>query len=98
MRNPFKRPPDPPRLVKRIEDLELRSTDVEDSIEKVLYQQSRLLGKINARHKRQLADAEQALDPPELTPELRNPNGLLPPPQGDLKAYLRQQAAQLRRR
>lgn len=101
MRNPFRRP-DHPRLIKRTENLELRCTDLEDSIEKVLYQQTRLLGKINARHKKQLQEAEAALDPPdELTPPQGDLNGLTAfsgLPNRDLKAHLRAQAAQLRRR
>jgi len=92
--NPFRRSPDPPRLIKRIENLELRANDLEDSIEKVLYQQTRMMGKVNARHKKTLEAAEAALDPPELLP----PNGQPTPPPGDLKSYLRQQAALLRRR
>jgi len=88
----------PPRLIKRIELLELRSTDVEDLVEKLLYQQSKLLGKINARHKKQLAQAELALDGADDLPAAPF-NGLtLPAPQGDLKAHLRLQAANLRRR
>jgi len=97
MWNPF-RQPDPPRLIKRIELLELRSTDIEDLVEKLLYQQSKLLGKINARHKKQLEQAELALEGAE---DLPTPsfNGMSPAaPQGDPKAHLRAQAAQLRRR
>ena len=98
MWTPFRRAPDPPRLVKRIELLELRSNDLEDSIEKVLYQQTRMMGKVNARHKKTLELAEAALEAPEpAPPELRDPNGIMLP-QGDLKSYLRAQAAQLRRR
>jgi len=97
MRNPFKRPPAPPRLVKRIENLELRANDLEDSIEKVLYQQTRMMGKVNARHKKQLDAAEAALEAPDPGPALTDPNGLtFPAP--DLKTHLRQQAALLRRR
>jgi len=97
MRNPFRKP-DAPRLVKRIELLELRCTDNEDSVEKLLYQQSKLLGKINARHKKQLLEAQEALEGAQDLPDPAF-NGLtLPPPQGDLKAHLRLQAAQLRRR
>jgi len=97
MRNPFRRP-DPPRVTKRCEDLELRCTDIEDSIEKVLYQQSRILGKVNARHKRELKDAELQLDiEHELAPPTAQVNGLTLPT-GDLKAHLRQRVAQLRGR
>jgi len=100
MWNPFRKP-DPPRLIKRVELLELRCTDTEDSLEKILYQQSKLLGKINARHKKQLEEAQIALEGvDDLPPPLATPvNGLpttLPP--GDLKAQLRQRAAQLRGR
>jgi len=100
MRNPFKRASDPPRLVKRIEQLEITAADVEDTIEKVLYQQQRILGKVNARHKRELKEAEIALDGPEGPPPMQgDPNGMAQPyMQGDLKAHLRAQAAQLRRR
>jgi len=94
---PFRKP-DPPRLTKRIELLELRSTDQEDSIEKLLYQQSKLLGKINARHKKQLEEAEAALEGAEDIPATPFNGMTLPPPQGDLKAHLREKAAQLRRR
>jgi len=63
---PFRKP-DPPRLVKRIEALELGALDTEDSIEKVLYQQQRLLGKITARQKKEIQQAELALDAPQDT-------------------------------
>jgi len=101
MRNPFKRTPEPPALRRRVELLEIRSNDLEDSIEKVLYQQTRMMGKVNARHKKQLDAAEAALEAPEVPagPALTDPNGYLTTaPQGDLKTYLRQQAALLRRR
>jgi len=98
MWNPFKRPPDPPRLVRRIEVLELRSADLEDSIEKVLYQQTKMMGKINARHKKTLEAAEAALeatggDP--MTPGSPNNIGAFPV---DPKAELRARANELRRR
>lgn len=84
--------------MKRVEDLELRSADVEDSIEKVLYQQSRLLGKLTSRYKKEIAASEAALDaPPEIPATPYDPNNVTPP-QGDLKAHLRQRAAMLRSR
>jgi len=95
--NPFRKP-DPPRLIKRVELLELRCTDTEDSLEKILYQQSKLLGKINARHKKQLEEAQIALEGvDDLPPAVAQSNGLQLP-HGDLKAHLRQRAAQLRGR
>jgi len=97
MWHPFKKP-DPPRLIKRVELLELRCTDTEDSLEKILYQQSKLLGKINARHKKQLEEAQIALEGVDDLPAVPFNGMTLPPPQGDLKAHLRAQAAQLRRR
>jgi len=94
---PFRKP-DPPRLVKRIERLELRSMDAEDSIEKVLYQQQRLLGKITARQKKELQQAELALDAPQdVAPTQGDVNGLSLPHR-DLKAQLRARANELRRR
>jgi len=96
MQNPFKRTPEPPALRRRVEMLEIRSNDLEDSIEKVLYQQTKMMGKINARHKSMLAKAEEALENPEV-PAMPDPNGLTFPP-SDLKAQLRHQAAMLRRR
>jgi len=72
--------------------------DVEDTIEKVLYQQSRILGKVNARHKREIKDAEIQLDlVDEITPPQDQLNGLTLPHR-DLKAQLRQRANELRRR
>jgi len=97
MWTPFRKP-DPPRLIKRVELLELRCTDTEDSLEKLLYQQSKLLGKINARHKKQLEEAQMALEGvDDIPPPMGQPNGI-PFPHGDLKAHLRQRAAQLRGR
>jgi len=99
MRNPFKTPTNAPkRVIKRLEHLELAMTDVEDTIEKVLYQQTRLLGKVNARYKRELKDAEAMLDESqEVSPPQGQYNGLIASGH-DLKAELRQRAAQLRRR
>jgi len=97
MWNPFQKPETPRRLTKRIELLELRATDQEDSIEKLLYQQSKLLGKINARHKKQLEQAELALEGAEDIPAVPFNGMTLPAPTGDLKAHLRQKAAELRR-
>jgi len=96
MRNPFKRTPEPPLLRRRVELLEIRSNDLEDSIEKVLYQQTKMMGKINARHKSMLAAAEEALENPLPEPGAAV-DGLAFPPR-DFKAQLRQQAALLRRR
>lgn len=95
--NPFRKP-DPPRLIKRVELLELRCTDNEDSVEKLLYQQSKLLGKINARHKKQLEEAQDALAGADDIPAVPFNGMTLPAPQGDLKAHLRAKAAELRRR
>jgi len=98
MWNPFKRPPDPPRLVRRIEMLEIRSADLEDSIEKVLYQQTKMMGKINARHKKTLAAAEAALEADgDAPPMLGDPNNVARL-MGDPKAELRARANELRRR
>jgi len=92
------RTPDPPRLIKRIVELELRAQDVDDTIEKVLYQQQRLVGKITARQKKQIQQAELALDAPEdVTPTQGDVNGLTLPHR-DLKAQLRARANELRRR
>jgi len=94
--NPWRKP-DPPRLVKRIVELELRAQDTEDSIEKVLYQQQRLLGKITARQKKEIQQAELALDEPNgVTPAPGDQPGL-GLPHRDLKAQLRQRANELRR-
>ena len=97
--NPFRRSPDPPRLVKRVENLEIGAADIEDTIEKVLYQQQRILGKVNARHKRELKSAEIALDEPQDVDPTQGDllNGLTLPHR-DLKAQLRQRANELRRR
>jgi len=98
MWHPFKRPPEAPRVVKRLEDLELRSNDLEDSIEKVLYQQGRMMGKINARHKQTLQDAEAALEAAPIDPRTQgDPNNVLPQA-FDPKAELRARARELRRR
>jgi len=98
MWHPFRKP-EAPRLIKRISLLEVRATDVEDIVEKILYQQNKLMGKINARHKKQIEAAAAALEGSEdiTTP---NANGLnFPAPQGgDLKAHLRARANELRRR
>jgi len=93
---PFRKP-EPPRLIKRIEQLELRSMDVEDSIEKVLYQQQRLLGKITARQKKEIVQAELALDAPQDTSPPQDQLNGLTLPHRDLKAQLRQRANELRR-
>jgi len=97
MRNPFKRIPEPPALRRRVEMLEIRSNDLEDSIEKVLYQQTKMMGKINSRHKAMLQKAEEALENP-VEPVAAAPNDGLTFPPSDLKAQLRAQAAMLRRR
>jgi len=98
MWNPFKRPPDPPRLVRRIELLEIRSADLEDSIEKVLYQQTKMMGKINARHKKTLEAAEAALEASGGDPTAPNMGNDVAPLRIDPKAELRARAAQLRSR
>jgi len=101
MWNPFRRPSDPPRLLKRIENLELRSADLEDTIEKVMHQQTRMMGKINARHKQTLADAEAALEAaPAPSAAPAPPNDVAPSPFAyrDAKAEMRAQAALLRGR
>jgi len=92
------RKPENPRLVKRMSLLEVRSTDIEDIVEKILYQQNKLMGKINARHKKQIEAAAAALEGGS-----EDFNGLTFPtphtaPQGDLKAHLRARANELRRR
>jgi len=97
MWHPFRKP-DHPRLIKRIELLELRCTDNEDSVEKLLYQQSKLLGKINARHKKQLEEAQDALAGADDLPPVPFNGMTFPAPQGDLKAHLRAKANELRRR
>jgi len=97
MRNPFKRTPEPPALRRRVEMLEIRSNDLEDSIEKVLYQQTKMMGKINARHKSMLQKAEEALENPVEPVAAAAVDGLTFPP-SDLKSQLRAQAAMLRRR
>jgi len=98
MWNPFRRPPDPPRLVRRIEMLEIRSADLEDSIEKVLYQQTKMMGKINARHKKTLEAAEAALEASGGDPTAPNIGNDALPFQRDSKASLRAAANELRRR
>jgi len=96
MWNPFRQPV-APRITKRFEQLELELNDVQDTIEKVLYQQKRILGKVNARHKRDLQDADSQLDIEEqIVPPTFN-GMTFPPPHGDPKALMRQQAAELRR-
>jgi len=95
--HPFRKP-EPPRLIKRIVELELRAQDTEDSIEKVLYQQQRLLGKITARQKKELQQAELALDAPQDVPTSQGDVNGLTLPHRDLKAQLRARANELRRR
>jgi len=98
MWNPFKSPPVPRSWAKRLENLELRSNELEDSIEKVLYQQTKMMGKINARHKQTLAAAEEALEAAPIDPTAPTMGNELAFNHNDPKAQMRAQAAMLRRR
>jgi len=77
--------------------LEIRSADLDDSIEKVMYQQTKMMGKINARHKKTLAAAEAALEAIPGDPTAPNDPNNVGPFLHDPKADLRQRAALLRR-
>jgi len=99
MWHPFRKPPPaPPRVIKRIEELEIRANDLEDTIEKVLYQQTRMMGKLNARHKKTLQAAEEALEAASTDPTAPHMGNEVLPFRGDPKAELRARARELRSR
>jgi len=90
---PFRKREKSPRVLKRLEELELRSTDMEDSMEKLLHQQHRIIAKVNARHRMAIKELEDADD----IPSLPQSNDQLPM-FADPKAELRARARQLRER
>jgi len=93
---PFKKTPEPPKTLRRLQDLEVRMTDQEDGLEKLLHQQSRIIGKMNKRHQMALKELEDDAPPDG------NGASVTVPPQEELqfnrdpKAALRARARELR--
>lgn len=94
---PFRKRSEPPKLLHRVHDLEIRATDVEDALEKLLHQQHRIIAKVNKRHQMALKEAEgDAEDAPQGANGAGA--GAQPTPAFNLdpKAALRERAALMR--